>query len=314
MNSIAANYTKVGFIGMGNMGSRITKRLLEHGYKLVVYDSDQAKAEAIMSQGATIAGSIVELASVSEVILSCLTDDDAVQRVYTAPDGVFEHAPVGTVMLEMSTILPQTTRELARRGAGLGLHLLDVAISGSTPAAEQGTLTLLAGGNPDIFRAVEPILQAIASRYFHLGPSGSGATMKLVVNTLLGVGMQAIAEACAFGQKAGLDRDLLLQVLSQTAVVAPAHVGKLLRAARNDYTPQFPIQLMNKDFRLILETALAVDTAMPATRAAFQVNSQALSPGVNEDFSSVIREMERLARLKRISEDEVAEDWRLSFQ
>jgi len=298
VNSLAGNRTKLGFIGMGSMGSRITRRLLEHGYKLVVYDRDRSKAEALTRHGATVAGSLAELAGAADVILSCLTNDDAVQSVYTSPDGVFAHAPIGTVILEMSTILPQTSRELARGGANLGLHVLDIAISGSTPAAEQGTLVLLAGGNPNIFRTVEPILQAIAARYFHLGPSGSGTTMKLVVNTLLGVGMQAIAEACAFGQKAGLDRDLLLHVLSQTAVVAPAHAGKLLRAARNDYSPQFPLRLMNKDLRLIVETAASRDAAMPAAQAAFQISSEALSFGAEEDFSAVIRQMEKLARLK----------------
>src|SRR5208282_2418921 len=101
----------------------------------------------------------------------------------------------------------------------------------------------------------ESIFRAIARKYFYLGPSSSGATMKLVVNTLLGIGMQAIAEAVALGEKAGLDRNRLLEVLSQTAVVAPAHVGKLNRAAVGDYRPQFPLRLMNKDFGLILKLA-----------------------------------------------------------
>ncbi|MBZ5665640.1 MAG: NAD(P)-dependent oxidoreductase [Acidobacteriia bacterium] len=303
MNSFAASHTRLSFIGIGNMGSRIAQRLLEHGYKLAVYDRDPARAEAMTEHGASVAGSLAELAEHADVILSCLTNDDAVQSVYLGPDGVFAHAPIGTVILEMSTILPQTSRELARDGAGLGLHVLDVAISGSTPAAEQGTLSLLGGGNPDIFWAAHPIFQAIATRYFHLGPSGSGTTMKLVVNSILGVGMQAIAEACALGQKAGLDRDLLLHVLSQTAVVAPAHAGKLSRAARNDYSPQFPLQLMNKDFRLILETASAIDAAMPATQAAFQINSEALPLGAEEDLSAVIRQMEKLARVNPAYEE-----------
>jgi 3-hydroxyisobutyrate dehydrogenase len=298
VNSIVADRTRLGFIGMGNMGARISQRLLDHGYQLTVYDRNRSKAQAIAQHGAAISNSLAELAGASDVILSCLTDDDAVQSVYTARDGVFAHAPSGTVILEMSTILPETSRDLARQAASLGLHVLDVAISGSTPAAEQGTLTLLAGGNPDVFTTVEPILRAIAARYFHLGPSGSGTSMKLVINAILGIGMQAIAEACAFGQKAGLDRNLLLNVLSQTAVIAPAHVGKLSRAARHDYTPQFPLPLMNKDLRLILQTAAALDTGMPATQAAFEVNSSSLPFGANEDFSAVIEQMEKLARLK----------------
>ena len=305
MNSIVPNRTRLAFIGLGNMGSRISQRLLDHGYKLAVYDLDASKASALVPHGAKVATSLAQLAANADVILSCLTNDDAVQQVFTSPEGVLAHAPVGTVILEMSTILPETSRELARQGASLGLHVLDVAISGSTPAAEQGTLTLLAGGNKNIFDTLEPIFRSIAARYFHLGPSGSGTTMKLVVNTLLGVGMQAIAEACAFGQKAGLNRGLLLEVLGQTAVIAPAHVGKLVRAAHNDYTPQFPVQLMHKDLRLILETATALDAVMPAAQAAYQINSAALASSPGEDFSVVMREMERLAHLNR-SYEEVA--------
>jgi len=130
-----------------------------------------------------------------------------------------------------------------------------------------------------------------------MGPSGSGTAMKLVVNTLLGVNMQAIAEAVAFGEKAGLDRELLLNVLSKTAVISPAHQNKLLRAEHDDYSPQFPLRLMNKDFRLILEKASEVGAPMPLTAAALQVNAARNAVNGNEDFSSVISEMERLARV-----------------
>jgi 3-hydroxyisobutyrate dehydrogenase-like beta-hydroxyacid dehydrogenase len=133
-----------------------------------------------------------------------------------------------------------------------------VTISGSTPVAKQGALTLFGGGDQGCFTAAESIFRVIAKKYFYLGPSGSGAAMKLVVNSLLGIGMQAIAEAVALGEKAGLDRTRLLGVLSETAVVAPAHVGRLDRALKNDYSPQFPLRLMNKDFGLILNLAAAV--------------------------------------------------------
>src|SRR5229473_2244999 len=122
-------------------------------------------------------------------------------------------------------------------------------------------------------------------------------TMKLVVNTLLGVGMQAIAEAVAFGEKAGLDRNRLLEVLSQTAVVAPAHVGKLERAMKNDYSPQFPIRLMNKDFGLILELANEIGARMPAAGAAFEMNARQLDEGAEQDFSAVILQMEKRAHV-----------------
>ena len=178
------------------------------------------------------------------------------------------------------------------------MKCLDSPISGSTPLAEKGTLTLFCGGDEELFQAAQPIFSSIANQYFYLGGSGSETAMKLVANTLLGVEMQAIAESVAFGQKEGLDRHTLLEVLSHTAVVAPAHLGKLSRADVGDYSTQFPIRLMNKDFRLILETAAAANVPMPATAAAFQMNVAELSESKEEDFSAVITLMERLARLE----------------
>jgi 3-hydroxyisobutyrate dehydrogenase-like beta-hydroxyacid dehydrogenase len=248
-----------------------------------------------MLNGAVLANNVIDLARSADVILSCLTDDEVVQNVYAGPEGAFAAARPGTVVLEMSTISPETSRELHNKAAKLGIDVMDVAISGSTPAAEQGTLTLLAGGNAELFQAAQPIFDAIARQYFHLGPAGAGTTMKLVVNTLLGVGMQAIAEAVVLGESAGLDRTLLLKVLSQTAVVAPAHVGKLARIERNDYSPQFPLRLMNKDFQLILKTAARENVPMPATEASFRVNADQLVLGEEQDFSAVLRRMEEVA-------------------
>jgi 3-hydroxyisobutyrate dehydrogenase len=304
MKNIGANNSQLGFVGVGAMGSRIVRRLLANGYKVAVYDATSAKAEVLVADGATVSDSLAALASKSDVILSCLTDDAAVQRVYLAPDGIIAHAAPDTVVVEMSTIRPRTSREVAREGADRGIRVLDVAISGSTPAMEQGVVTLLGGGAAEVFAAVEPIFKAIAKQYFLLGPSGSGTSAKLVVNTLLGVGMQAIAEACALGEKEGLDRDQLLTFLAKTAVVAPAHVGKLPRAISNDYSPQFPLRLMNKDLSLILETASSLNLVLPATEAAFQVNSKAYAFGPDQDFSIVIRQME--SRAQKNAKEEVA--------
>jgi 3-hydroxyisobutyrate dehydrogenase-like beta-hydroxyacid dehydrogenase len=295
MKLLTADRVKLGFIGLGNMGSRIAQRLLDHGYPLVAYDRDIAKAEAVAAKRGFAAKNIPELARTADVILSCLTNDEAVQSVYTGPAGVFAEARPGTIVLEMSTISPESSRELHRLGAKTGIEVLDVAISGSTPAAEQGIVTLLAGGSQDLFRAAEPIFQSIAKQYFLLGGPGSGTAMKLVVNTLLGLGMQAIAEAVVLGETVGLNRERLLEVLSKTAVIAPAHVGKLARVAINDYTPQFPLRLMNKDFQLILKAAAEAHIHLPATEAAFRVNSEELARHNEDDFSAVLRRMEEVA-------------------
>jgi 3-hydroxyisobutyrate dehydrogenase len=301
MKRLTADQVKVGFIGLGNMGSRIAERLLDHEYRVSVYDVDITKVGPFAAKGVTVAKSIVELAHGVDVVLSCLTNDEVVHNVYNGPEGVFAGARPATVVLEMSTISPESSRELHKIGARSGIDVLDVAISGSTPAAEEGSLTLLAGGNPELFRAAAPVFQAIAKQYFLLGGPGSGTAMKLVANTLLGLGMQAIAEAVVLGEKAGLDRERLLEVLSRTALIAPAHMGKLARAARNDYSTQFPLRLMNKDFQLILKAAAQEHVPMPATEAAFRVNADELANSAEEDFSAVVRRMEELSVIAAIA-------------
>ena len=298
MNSLTKENARLGFIGIGNMGSRMAKRLLEHGYQVAAYNRSREDAEALVKYGATVAENIAELASEADVILSSLTNDDAVKSVYTDADGVFAHVRRGSAIIEMSTVLPATSRELYELSRKAGASFLDSPVSGSTPAAEDGTLTLFCGGDEELFQAAQPIFSAIAKQYFYLGKSGSGTAMKLVANTLLGVGMQAIAESVALGQKEGLDRHRLLDVLSRTAVVAPAHLGKLARADAGDYSAQFALRLMNKDFGLVLETAAAAKVPMPATAAAFQMNVAEFSEGKEEDFSAVIVLMERLAHLE----------------
>ena len=297
MNAITAESSKLGFIGIGYMGRPIAQRLLESGFKVVAYDRHRTKAEELIRYGGTVAESVAKLSSSCDVVLSCLASDEAVLNVYGGTDGVFANARRGALVIDLSTVNPKTSQELSRLGSERGVHVLDVTMSGSTPVAEQGALTLFGGGDQGCFAAAESIFRVIARKYFYLGPSGSGATMKLVVNSLLGIGMQAIAEAVALGEKAGLDRTRLLGVLSETAVVAAAHVGKLERALKNDYSPQFPLRLMNKDFGLILNLAAAVGAEMPATRAAFQVNAAQSAQGQEQDFSAVILEMEQQAHL-----------------
>ena len=297
MKPITQETDRLGFIGIGYMGRPIARRLLEAGFKLTAYDRDPNKADELVRYGGTVAQSVSELSSSCDVLLSCLPSDQAVLDIYRGSGGVFAHARPGSVIIDMSTVYPETSQELSKRGSERGIEVLDVTMSGSTPTAENGLLTLFGGGNKERFDSAESIFRVIAKNYFYLGPSGSGATMKLVVNALLGIGMQAIAEAVALGEKAGLDRNRLLDVLSQTAVVAPAHAGKLQRAKKSDYSPQFPIRLMNKDFGLIFNLAAAVGARMPAAGAAFEINARQTDEGPEQDFSAVILQMEKQAHL-----------------
>jgi 3-hydroxyisobutyrate dehydrogenase-like beta-hydroxyacid dehydrogenase len=285
----------IGFMGLGAMGSRMAERIITAGFKVVVFDRAPERMKVLAAQGAAMAPSPRTLAMESDVIMSCLSNDDAVREVYEGDNGVISSATPGSIVIEMSTVSPETSRELWGIGKARGIEVLDVAISGGPPLAENGTLTLLGGGSENAFEDCAPIFTALAKQHFYLGPSGSGTAMKLVVNAVLGVSMQALAEAIALGEKLGLPRQRLLNVLAQTAVVAPAQQNKLLRAAAKDYSPQFPMALMNKDFRLVMERAAAVGVPMPATAAAYQMNVARAARQPGEDYSSVIVQMQELS-------------------
>jgi len=295
VNASLHSLGKLGWIGLGNMGSRIATRLRNAGSPLMVYDRDRSKTDELVSRGAERATSPAELAARADVIFSCVPDSAAVRSVYFGADGALHDVKPGARIVEMSTVAPETSLHLFRAGRERGIPVLDLAISGSTAAAESGSLTLFGGGDREVFDRVAPIFPAIARQWFYMGPSGSGVAMKLVVNALLGVGMQAIAEALALGIQLGLPRDLLFDTLGKTAVVAPAHLGKLATAKQNDYTPQFPLRLMRKDFGLILSKAAELGVPMPTTVAAAESNTAEAARGHEEDFSAVIRLMEQAA-------------------
>jgi 3-hydroxyisobutyrate dehydrogenase-like beta-hydroxyacid dehydrogenase len=299
-NEKITSNTRLGFIGVGYLGSRIARRLIAAGFPVSVYDRNQAKAAQLAAVGANVAADLTKLAGDVDIVLSCLRDDVALEDVYFGTGKLLEAARRITTIIELSTVAPATARRLHDAGARLGIAVLDVAISGSTAAAESGSLTLFGGGDAHVFAMAQPIFRAIAAQWFHMGPSGSGEAMKLVVNTLLGLEMQAIAEAIALGEGLNLPRDLLFDTLAKTAVVAPAHAGKLASAKQNDYTPQFPIRLMRKDFGLILKEAERVGLSIPATQAAEAINAEEAASGGEEDFSAVIRRMERANAVDKI--------------
>ena len=292
--------SRLGFIGLGHLGSPIARRLVAAGFPMVVYDRDPTKTADLISLGANASSHPRILASEVDVVLSCLPDEPSVEDVYLRTGDVLHSAKPGIRIIELSTISPETSRKLHRAAQQCDVSVLDVAVSGSAPAAESGALTLFGGGDRKAFGAAEPIFAAIARQWFYMGSGGSGVAMKLVVNTLLGVGMQAIAEAVALGSSLGLPRDLLFDTLAKTAVVAPAHTGKLATAKNHDFTPQFPVRLMRKDFGLILAAAEQFGLSMPVTAAASEINAAEAASGIDEDFSVVIRRMELSTAVEQV--------------
>jgi 3-hydroxyisobutyrate dehydrogenase-like beta-hydroxyacid dehydrogenase len=297
---------QLGFLGLGAMGSRLAMRLLKAGYPLTVYDRTHERTQPLAQLGARTATTPAEVAATSAVVFSSLADDAAVEAVLQGPEGALAGARQGTTFIEMSTILPTTSRAVAAAALARGMRLLDVAISGSTPQVEAGTITLLAGGDQAVYESCLPILSTLTERCFYMGPSGMGTTMKLVVNTLLGVEMQALGEALALGEKAGLDKSRLLDVLGETALISPRQKLALENVRREEYPVTFALRLMYKDYGLILNEAAALHVPMPMTAIAAQMSAallasreQADAAGAveedEEDVTATIRWMEELA-------------------
>jgi len=279
--------TRIGFIGLGLMGSRLVRRLDSFGWRVRAWNRSPKPADEIRKWGIAIAPSVADLVADSDVILSSLANDAAVRFVYLDKGGVFSSVEQGTVILEMSTISPELSRDLHRVARTKGVNFLDVAISGSTPAVEAGTVTLLAGGDPDTFERCVPLFESIAKQWFLIGPGASGVQMKLVVNLLLGLDMQAIAEAVSLGEHLEIDRNILLEVMSKTAVVAPAMAGKFRKIKDGDYSAEFPLRLMSKDMDLVMDAAKAAGADLPAASVAQSVLANNVSGSGDLDLAAI---------------------------
>ena len=286
-STLSKQTAKIGLIGLGLMGSRLTRRLHASGWNIQAWNRSPEPSREIARQGVPIAESIAALLGGSDIVLSSLANDAAVESVYLSPTGLLSTARPGTILLEMSTISPQLSLRLHQKASAQGLKLLDLAISGSTPAVEAGTITLLAGGDRGTFEVCTPLYESIARQWFLIGGPSSGVQMKLVVNLLLGVDMQAIAEAVSLGEHPHIDTSVLLDVLSKTAVIPPAFVGKFKKIKANDYSPEFPLRLMSKDMDLVMQTAAAVGARLPAASVAQSVLASNLAASGNLDLAAI---------------------------
>jgi 3-hydroxyisobutyrate dehydrogenase len=291
---------RLGFIGLGAMGGRMAQRLLAAGYDLTVHDRNRERAHPLEQHGAQVVDTPERVAAAADVVLSSLTDDAALEEVMFGADGALAAARPGTIFIEMSTVSPRTSRRLHEAATTRGLAVLDAPVSGSTPLAEAGQLVILVGGTEQLYRQCRPILDVLGKESFYMGPAGSGTATKLCLNTLLGVGIQALAEAIALGLRSGLDHDRLLQMLGETTVMSPSQKSKLEHARNGEYPATFPLRLMYKDFGLVSQYAQELSVPMPSTAAAVQVcAAEHARHGAqeDEDFSAVIRTVQQMAGL-----------------
>jgi 3-hydroxyisobutyrate dehydrogenase-like beta-hydroxyacid dehydrogenase len=291
---------RIGFIGLGGMGSRMVSRLLNAGYHATVYNRTKRRAEDLERLGASVADSPRALAGSADIVLSSVADDAALAQVMFGGDGAIAGAKPGSIFIDLSTVHPRESVRLSEAGRARGVDVLDAPVSGSLPQAEQGQLVVFVGGEPSVYERCRPLLGVLGKAAVYMGPSGSGSMTKLCVNALLGIGMQALAEALALGERAGLARGRLLEALAETSALSPSQRSKFDNIQRDEYPATFPQRLMFKDFSLILQLALELAVGMPATAAAAQVaateHAREAAAHLDDDLSAVVRTM-RLAAL-----------------
>lgn len=285
----------VGFIGLGHMGSHMAIRLLDAGYALTVYDRTKERTQPFKERGANVVLTPRDVAGGSEITLSCVTNDTALDNVMFGREGALSVARPGATYIDLSTVSPMESRKIYDAAREKRAEMIDAAVSGSVPQVESGDLVIFVGGDQQTYEKCLPILQVLGHKTFYMGANGMGTTMKLVVNTMLGLGMQALAEAFSLGEKAGLDKKQLIEVLGQTTVLSPSMRSKLENVKNEVYPVNFALSLMYKDFSLILQEAYARNVPMPATAASHQMFAAASAENVKGDFSAIVHFMETLS-------------------
>ncbi|HET6214889.1 MAG TPA: NAD(P)-dependent oxidoreductase [Micromonosporaceae bacterium] len=283
----------VAVVGTGRMGAAMTARLCGAGHDVTVFNRTRSRAAEVAAHtGATVAETVREAAQHADVVFVSLADDTAVRAVYA---GLVSGLREGAVVLETSTVHPDTVRALAPDVEARSASLLDTPVSGSVPLVERGELTAMVGGSADALAAARPVLAAIASRVFHLGPLGTGATMKLSVNAVVHALNQALAEALVLAEKAGVDRALAYEVFAESAIAAPfVHYKRDAFVRPDEAVVGFSLDLVAKDLELIHALAQRVGARMDQLAATRQVVGQAVADGYGRRDLSAIAELLRL--------------------
>jgi 3-hydroxyisobutyrate dehydrogenase-like beta-hydroxyacid dehydrogenase len=261
------------------MGSRIAGRLLDAGHPVSATNRTAAKAEPLIERGLVWLGSPHEVAASTDVVLSMVTDDEALDAITTGPRGLLAGLAAGQVYADMSTVSPYASRRLAARVRALGAHMLDAPVSGSIPQVESGTLAIMVGGEREAFVAVEPLLRELGQTVTHVGANGQGLVLKLAINISLAVQTLAFSEGLLLAERAGVDPDVAADVMSTSSIGSPmlkARTPLLLHLPDHAW---FDVELMQKDIRLARQTAADLQIPLPSAAVADGVLTEARDLG-----------------------------------
>lgn len=282
----------VAFIGLGIMGGRMVKNVLKAGYPLRAYNRTAAKTEEVRKLGATVAASPQEAASGTDVVITIVSDPPALAAVLEGPDGAFAGCRPGTLVVDMSTVDPGTSRAMAAKAKDLGLRYLEAPVTGGVAAAEQGTLTIMAGGSAEDFAAARPFLETMGKKILHVGPVGHGSVMKLTVNLVGACIITSLVEGLALTTKAGLDPQLVVEVLTERSPLIGRTAPKILSG---DFSANFTLKLSNKDVQLALTAARSLGVPMFSLGTVAQFQAAAIAKGYGElDQTVTMRLLEEI--------------------
>ncbi|MGI8575611.1 MAG: NAD(P)-dependent oxidoreductase [Egibacteraceae bacterium] len=287
---------RAAFIGLGIMGRGMSRNLLEAGFELVVHNRTAARMEPLAEAGAATASSPAEAAAAADVILVCVSDTPDVEQVLLGQDGVCEGAEAGALVVDMSTISPQTTRSLAERLAERDLAFVDAPVSGGSEGAAQGTLSIMVGGADGDVQRARPFFDAMGGTVTHVGAVGAGQTCKLVNQILVVSNMLGVAEALLLAQADGLDLERTLAAVTGGAAGSWMLANRGTQVLERDFSPGFTIDLQQKDLRLVLDAADALGVPALATSLVFQLYRTLEADGLGgEGNHALVKALERLA-------------------
>jgi len=291
--------TTAAILGTGRMGSAMAERLAGQGVDVVLYNRTRDRCDILADRlGCAVASTPADAASRADVVISMVADDAAVRELHHGPDGVPAGIRAGSMVVDMSTVLPDTIRAIAPAVQARGAGVLDAPVSGSVSSTRAGELTIMVGGSADDLERARPVLEHLAKRIFHMGPLGTGAAMKLSVNTVIYGLNGAVSEALVLAERSGIDRAAAYDVLANSAVGAPYLQYKRAAFVEPDETPvAFALELAEKDLRLIGELADESGTSMPQTTINLEaIRAAVRTVGADADFARLASHLRQESR------------------
>ncbi len=290
--------SNLGYIGLGTMGGRVTKRLLDAGHSVIGYDLVKSKADWLIKAGMKWGNSCRDVAEKADITFSMVTNTNAVLAVTGGPDGVLAGMGPGKIYIDMSTISPAVSRDLAKQVASKGAVMLDSPVSGSVETLEAGKLTLMVGGDEATFEKVKPILLAIGPKATYVGGNGLAVTMKVATNLSLGAQMLAFCEALLLAEKSGIKREIAAEVLLNSVIASPMLKYRGPFVFKMPDEAWFNVNMMQKDLNLALELGRQVDVPLPTTAVTNEILTAARGMGfVEQDYAVIFKVLARMSGL-----------------